>query len=54
LFVLVYNSLLHTFCVSKAQQAPSASFWEIVKVAHKSSIVDSGRILIMKSLFSYL
>ena len=31
------------------QWAPSTSFWEIVKVAHRSSAVDSGRILVMKS-----
>ena len=38
------------FCISKAQQASSTSFWEIVEVAQRSSAVGSGRILVMKSL----
>jgi len=32
-----------SFCVSEDQWAPSASFWEIVEVAHRSSVVDSVR-----------
>jgi len=38
------------FCVSEAQWAPSASFWEIVEVVQRFSAVGSGRILVMKSL----
>jgi len=29
-------------CVSEAQQAPFVSFWEIVEVAHRSSVVNSA------------
>ena len=39
------------FHVSEARRAPSASFWEIVEVARRSSATDSERILVMKSLF---
>jgi len=42
------------FCVSEAQQALSTSFWEIMEVAHRFSVVDSGRILVTKSLFPCL
>jgi len=38
------------FYVSEARQALSASFWEIMEVAHRSSIANSRRILITKSL----
>ena len=38
------------FRVSEAQQAPSASFWEIVEVAQRFSMAGSKRILVMKSL----
>ena len=38
------------FRVSEARRAPSASFWKIVKVAQRFSMVGSERILVMKSL----
>ena len=38
-----------TFRASVDQWAPSASFWEVVEVAHRSSVVESRRILVMKS-----
>ena len=38
-----------SFCASADQQAPSASFWEVVEAAHRSSAVESRRILVMKS-----
>jgi len=38
-----------SFRASVDQQAPSASFWEVVEVARRSSLVESGRILVMKS-----
>jgi len=38
-----------SFRASADQQAPSASFWEVVEVACRSSAVDSGRILVIKS-----
>ena len=39
-----------SFRVSEARRAPSASFWEIVKVAQRFSTAGSERILVMKSL----
>ena len=39
-----------SFHVSEAQRAPSASFWEIVEVARRSSATGSERILVTKSL----
>ena len=38
------------FYVSEARWAPSASFWDIVEVARRSSIAGSRSILVMKSL----
>jgi len=38
------------FRVFEAQRAPSASFWEIIEMARRSSAVGSERILVMKSL----
>ena len=35
---------------SEVQWAPSASFWEVMEVACMSSVVDSERILVTKSL----
>ena len=43
-----------SFRVSKARQAPSTSFWEIVEMVHKSTAVDSGSNLVTKSLFPCL
>ena len=40
------------FRVSEAQQAPSASFWEIVEVVCRSAAVNSGSNLVIKSLSS--
>ena len=39
-----------SLCAFEDRQAPSASFWEIVEVVCRSSVVDSGRILITKNL----
>ena len=38
-----------SFHASADQQAPSASFWEVVEAACRSSAVNSGKILVIKS-----
>ena len=38
-----------SFHASADRRAPSASFWKVIKAAHRSSAVESGRILVMKS-----
>jgi len=38
-----------SFHASVDRRAPSASFWEVVEVARRSSAVGSGRIWVMKS-----
>ena len=38
-----------SFYASTDRRAPSASFWEVIEAVRRSSIVKSGRILVMKS-----